>query len=147
MDKTEIIKRINEKGPFTRHNNILITDIGGGSAEGEMAVTAKSLNHYGGVHGGALYSLADFVAGVAAASRKTVCVTLNASIHYFKAVYSGKVKAVAREVNRTNKTGLYEVMIFDSEGNLAAKAECTYYDTGVPLSDKKTPSNKNEAGT
>ncbi len=133
MDNNEVIKMVNETAKYTKYNNMVITKIGMGSAEGEMPVSEEALNHYGGVHGGALFSLADNVAGVAAVSRKTACVTLGASIHYFKQVNSGMVRAVAVETNRSRKTGLYEVNLYDDQGELVAKAEFTYYDTEKPI--------------
>ncbi|NTV90569.1 MAG: PaaI family thioesterase [Clostridiales bacterium] len=136
MDEKDVIKLINDNAKFTKYNNMVITKIGLGTAEGEMPVVEEAMNHYGGVHGGALFSLADNVAGVAAVSRKTACVTLGASIHYFKQVKDGLVKAVATETNRSRKTGLYEVNMYDETGELVAKAEFTYYDTEKPIGNK-----------
>lgn len=125
----EIIERINEAKGFTRHNNMIITKAGVGLAEGTLSFSQETMNHYGSIHGGALFSLADYVAGVAAASYGTVCVTLDASIHYFKSVSSGIIRAVASETSKSNKTATYEVCLYDEEEVLVSKAAFTYYNT------------------
>jgi acyl-CoA thioesterase len=130
---SDIINEVNDSIKFAKHNKIYITKIEKGSAEGEMLITDDNMNRYGTVHGGALFSLADTVAGAAAASHGTVCVTLSANINYFRAAVSGKIKAAAYETSRTRKTGLYEVELNDEEG-LIAKASYTYYDTEKLLS-------------
>lgn len=125
----EILDKINEAKGFTKHNNMMITKVGIGQAEGTLRLTQETMNHYGSIHGGALFSLADYVAGVAAASHGTICVTLDANIHYFKPVSFGTVRAVASEISKSNKTGMYEVCLHDEDGVLVAKAAFTYYNT------------------
>ena len=129
----EIIDKINEAKGFTKHNNMLITNAGVGRAEGTLRFSQETANHYGSIHGGALFSLADYVAGVAAASYGTICVTLDAGIHYFKPVSSGIVRAVASETSKSNKTAMYEVCLYDEEEVLVAKAAFTYYNTEKPI--------------
>ncbi len=130
MNNTEeIIAKINEANGFTKHNNMVITKAAVGLAEGTLRFSQETVNHYGSIHGGALFSLADYVAGVAAASYGTICLTLDASIHYFKPVTSGIVRALASETSKSNKTAMYEVCLYDEEEVLVAKAAFTYYNT------------------
>lgn len=142
MTKEEYIKIINETGKFIRHNDMHITDIGEDYARGEMILTDHLLNHYSTVHGGALFALADTVAGVAASSRKTACVTLSANINYFKSENSGTITATAKMANRTSRTAIFEVELTNEKNELIAKSIYTYYDTkkpferGLPLPEK-----------
>ncbi|SHI54935.1 PaaI family thioesterase [Parasporobacterium paucivorans] len=133
MTKEDYIKRINETGTFIRHNHMRITDVGEDYAQGEMELTDHLLNHYSSVHGGALFALADTVAGVAATSRKTVCVTLSANINYFKGASSGKITATAKMASRTSRTAIFEVELTNEKGELLAKSIYTYYDTKKPF--------------
>lgn len=94
-----------------------------------MKVTDNHLNGIDILMGGALFTLADFTFSLAANSHGTIAVTLNASISYLQKCSGGKITAVATEVCRTGKTGLYRVSISDESDCLLAEANGTCYFT------------------
>jgi acyl-CoA thioesterase len=82
-----ILRRINDPTEFPAINHIRLTKAYRGIGEGELTVTAGSLNPQKHVHGGCLYSLADTVCGAAAASNGYLCVTLSSSINFLRPEY------------------------------------------------------------
>ena len=58
-----IIRATNTPHQFSYENGILLTDVEPGRARGELTVGPNSINPHGNVHGGALTTLADTVAG------------------------------------------------------------------------------------
>jgi acyl-CoA thioesterase len=105
---------------FAEKNGIKMVEIGSGSAIARMKVTGEHLNAVGTVHGGALFSLADFAFAMAANSGGQVTVAINVSISYFKAVSSGVLTASAREISGGGRIASYTVEIRDEPGDLVA---------------------------
>jgi acyl-CoA thioesterase len=130
MDCTEFIDYYNRKSNFNRINGMIVLKLERGYAEVEMTVNDNSLNVLGSLHGGALYTLADTAAGVASLSYGITSVTLNGSMSYIKPVICGKVKAIASEISRGRKIGVYDVCINDENERLLAKAIFTMYIIG-----------------
>jgi acyl-CoA thioesterase len=82
--------------------------------------TEKHLNSFKTVHGGVIFSLADFVFAVAANSHGTVAMAINVSISYIKAVTGGTLFAEAEEVSLNPKIGTYSVCVTDERSDLIA---------------------------
>ena len=114
------IKEFFKRDKFAEHCGVELVDVSPGSARAEMVVKKEHLNGLNTVHGGALFTLADFAFGAAANSYGTATVAINVSITYMIAVTEGKVTAVAREVSRNPKLSTYTIDIFNDKGELAA---------------------------
>jgi acyl-CoA thioesterase len=112
---------------FAKKCGIEIVEVKPGYAECTMQITDNHLNGIDILMGGALFTLADFTFSLAANSHGTIAVTLNASINYLQKCTGGKIKALATEVYRTGKTGLYRVRINDETDNLIAEVCGTCY--------------------
>ncbi len=111
---------LNEEDRFCRYNGIRVESIRPGSAEAVMAVRDESLNGLGAVQGGAIFTLAD-LALAAANSRGNKAVTQNSTISYLRPGSGRELRAVATEVSRGRRTGLYEVEVRGESGKLVAK--------------------------
>ncbi|MCG8429081.1 MAG: hydroxyphenylacetyl-CoA thioesterase PaaI [Chromatiales bacterium] len=86
-----------------------------------MTVTDDMLNSVGMTHGGVTFGLADFAFAVASNSHGNVAVGLNAQINYPAASQKGdRLTAVAREENKTGRTGLYTIEVRRQTGELVA---------------------------
>lgn len=107
------------------------------SAEGEMEIRTDTQNPMGVVHGGALFTLADTVAGTAAFTTGRTCVTLDSSMQFLAAARGDKVFCVAtpKKVGRTIL--VYDISITDSEDRLVATGIFTFYATGEYQPTKK----------
>ncbi len=132
MDNVEKIRAyLNENDQFCRHNGITLTHIEPGYAEAELVVTEAVLNGRGVVQGGAIFTLADFTFAGAANAAGAECVSLNCSISFIRPGLPPKLRAVARELHRGRRTGVYQVEVFDSENKLVATMTANGFPTGT----------------
>jgi acyl-CoA thioesterase len=113
MDK---IRKLFENDRFAAYAGIEVIDISPGMAKTRMNVEDKHLNSIGTVHGGALFTLADFTFALAANSYGMVTVAINANISYLKAVKTGTLIAEAQELSKSNRISNYTVKIEEEEG-------------------------------
>jgi acyl-CoA thioesterase len=74
---------------FALHTGIELLEVKSGTAKVRMEVKPFHINGVGLVHGGALFTLADFAFAAAANSHKEVAVAINASISYLKGIKTG----------------------------------------------------------
>jgi acyl-CoA thioesterase len=105
---------------FAEHVGIELLEVSKGKAKAKLEITEKHLNSFKTVHGGVIFSLADFVFAVAANSHGTVAMAINVSISYMKAVTEGTLFAEAEEVSLNPKLGTYSVCVTDERGDLVA---------------------------
>jgi len=115
----EILKFF-DRDRYAQLSNIEVVSVSPGKATTTMEIDERHLNGVGTVHGGALFTLADFTFALAANSHGRVTVAINANISYLKAVSSGKLTAKARELSRGGRIGSYTLDIYDESGDLVA---------------------------
>lgn len=118
--ETEIIKEFFKGDKLANYLGIELTSASKGKAIAKMMVKEEHLNSIGTVHGGAIFTLADFAFAVAANSHGRVTVAINANISFMKAVTHGILTAVSSEVSLNPKIGSYTVNICNDEGELIA---------------------------
>ena len=116
----EKIKNFFKKDKFAFYVGIELLEVGKGTAKTKMEINKNHLNGVGTVHGGALFTLADFTFAAAANSYENVTVAINANISFMKAAKSGILTAEAREISRNPKISTYTIDIFDENGDLIA---------------------------
>lgn len=126
-EKHNLMKRLNSSSQYLQSNDMKVVDVGRGFARVEMIIDEHILNIHGFVHGGALFSLADTVAGSASFATGRDSVTLNGSINYIKPGRGGKLIGVATEISAGRTTGVYEVFIYNDEQTLLARATFTMF--------------------
>lgn len=114
------IKEFFKRDRFAEYCGIELVEVQPGSAKSEMVIKDEHLNGLNTVHGGALFTLADFTFAAAANSYGTATVAINVSITYMTAITKGKVTAVAREISRNPKLSTYTIDIFNEGGEVAA---------------------------
>ena len=101
-----------------------------------MTVTGDMLNAVGLTHGGVTFGLADFAFAVASNSHGTVSVALSAQINYPAASREGdRLTAVAREENKTGRTGLYTIEVRSQNDDLVGLFTGTVYRRSDAVSD------------
>ena len=116
-----------DKDEFARSAGIQLTEASPGHAKASMEVTARHLNSVGTLHGGAMFTLADFVFAVASNAHGKIAMAIQTDITFFKAVRSGTVTAEAREISLHEKLSTYLVEITDETGALVAHFRGTAY--------------------
>lgn len=106
-----------------------------GHAVCRMPILPKHLNARGTVMGGAIFTLADFAAAVAANAHAedTNTITLHGDITYLNAAKGKLLLAVADVVKQGRSVALYDVIIRDELGMLVAKASMNGYVLQCPF--------------
>ncbi|OEC84425.1 MULTISPECIES: PaaI family thioesterase [Methanobacterium] len=105
---------------FAEYAGIELLEVEEGWAKSKMEITENHLNGIGTVHGGAIFTLADFTFAAAANSYKTVTVAINANISFMKAARSGTLFAEAEEISTNPKLGTYTITVTDDNSKLIA---------------------------
>ncbi|WP_288341359.1 PaaI family thioesterase [uncultured Dubosiella sp.] len=142
-EKNALIQRLNSSSQYLQSNDMKVVDIDRGFARVEMIIDEHILNIHGFVHGGALFSLADTVAGAASFATGRDSVTLTGSINYIKPGKGGKLIGVATEISAGRTTGVYEVFIYNDEQVLLCRATFTMFFLD---GERYRAQNKNESG-
>lgn len=125
---SKLLARVNESGCFAPHNHIYVTELRDDhSASGVLEIQPSSLNPLGIVHGGALVTLADTVAGTAAYTTGKTCVTLDCSMQYLSPGTGTRIHctAVPKKLGRT--VLVYDVSLTDDSGRPVASGTYTFF--------------------
>jgi acyl-CoA thioesterase len=97
-----------------------ILDVGQGYARLAMTVTAAMANGHGMAHGGYIFTLADSAFAFACNTYNERAVAAQCSITYLRPGKVGhRLIAVAREVARAGRSGIYDVTICDGDVTIA----------------------------
>ncbi len=112
---------------FARHCGIELLDGRPGWAKARMEVQPFHLNGAKTVHGGAIFTLADFAFAVAANTQGQLALAISTNTSFVKAAYSGTLYAEAKELSINRKLGTYEVRITDQDQQLIAQFHGTAF--------------------
>jgi len=117
-------------GPLGRLLGVRRKRTGTGGWHFLLTVRRDHMNPYGLVHGGVVYSLADYAMGAALARGLEPgerCATLEIKINYLAPVSGGTLRAEARVVERTRRIGVLEGRVYDDQDRLVALATGSFY--------------------
>ncbi|WP_297056883.1 hydroxyphenylacetyl-CoA thioesterase PaaI [Thermosulfurimonas sp.] len=121
MEAWEIARYMKEHDRVAVWLGVEILEVRPGYARMAMVVREDMLNAAGICQGGVTFSLADFAFAVASNSHGRLALAVSAQIYYPAAARAGeRLIAEAREVNLTEKTGIYEVSVRKEDGTLVA---------------------------
>lgn len=127
----KIVDRMYEFDYFSQWLGIERVQVEKGHVILKMTITKEMLNGFGIAHGGITYSLADSALAFASNGRGVQSVSIETSINHIKPTKEGDLLiAEAKELNVTNKTGLYEVKVKNQDGELVALFKGMVYRTG-----------------
>ena len=112
---------------FANHCGIELLEARPGRAKARMAIQPFHLNGAGTVHGGAIFSLADFVFAVAANSSGQLALAIDTHISFIKAARGGTLYGEADELAVNRRLGQYQVRITDQDQQLVAQFQGTAY--------------------
>jgi len=133
MDMKSVQTFFNCADAFARHNAMAITELREGYARAEMTLQPFHMNGAQTVHGGALFTLADFAFAASSNSRGQLALSINSSISIFKGAKEGKLLAESREVSCSPKLASYEVDVRNESGELLASFQGMVYRKSVSL--------------
>jgi len=130
----EAIFRQVEKEPFARKFDLRLVDLQAGYSRVEMTFSPDMENIFGMAHGGALFALIDEAFETASNSHGTVAVALSMNIHYLSSPAKGaRLTAEAKEINRTNRTAVYDIRVSDDGNRTVAACQALVYRMDKPL--------------
>ena len=129
LAKRVVDKMINGDA-FSQWLGIKVIEISEGKCTLEMTVRDEMTNGFNIAHGGIAYSLADSALAFAANSYGIQSMSIETSISHTKKVKSGDVlKAITKEVNKSNKTAIYYITITNQDNIEIAHFKGTVYKT------------------
>jgi acyl-CoA thioesterase len=114
---------------FAMNNGIELMECHPGFAKAQVKIEKHHLNGAGVVHGGLLFTLADFCFAAAVNSYGFVTLSINANISYFAKSTKGVLTAEAKEIARSNKICTCDINVYDEENQLLANFKGTAYIT------------------
>ena len=125
-----------KRDKYAELSGIELVDVTPGHAMARMLIRKHHLNGLCTVHGGAIFTLADFAFALACNSHGQVAVAANANISFLKAVCEGSVlTADARENAPGTRLAGYTVNITDEKNELIAVFQGLAYRKKETLED------------
>lgn len=101
---------------FATENGIALEEVDERHAVASLVVSDRHLNAYGGVMGGAIFTLADFAFAALTNDRKRKTVAQQVSINYLSAPKSGRLTATARYRKDGRSSCVVNVDVTDDSG-------------------------------
>jgi acyl-CoA thioesterase len=128
MNFTEKCQDFFKRDRFAMNAGIGIVEAKPGYARVKMEVRDMHLNGADLLHGGALFTLADFAVAVASNGHGRIALSVATSMSFFKSAKAGDiVEAVAKELSLGHKMGTYSVEISKAGGEMLASMQETVY--------------------
>lgn len=118
---------------FARHNGIELLEVAPGTARARMKILPVHFNGARTVHGGAIFTLADFAFAAASNSHGNLAMGINTNTSFIRAATDGTLFAAAEEISVSNRLATYQVRISDQDNNLIAQFQGTAYRKKAPL--------------
>lgn len=126
----KVVHKMYNKDWFSQWLGIEILEIVPGSCKLQMIIRKEMLNGFAIAHGGITYSLADSAFAFACNSHGRKSVSVETSISHTVSLKEGDViTALARELNVSNKIGIYQIDVTNQEGKIVALFKGTCYRT------------------
>jgi acyl-CoA thioesterase len=129
-----VVDKLMATDKFSQWLGIEVIDVSFGYSKIRMIVREEMINGFGIAHGGIAFAFADSAFAFACNSNGKITVALDVSISFPKAVKAGDVLlAEAKEVNKTNRTGLYLIEVKNQKDEMVALFKGTCFRTEKDL--------------
>ncbi len=112
---------------FATDNGMTIEEIADDYVVTAMEIDERHTNAYGGVMGGAIFTLADFAFAAASNDKDNRTVAMQVSINFLSAPKGSRLKATARCKKDGKTTSVYVVEVTDETGRDIAQFVGTGY--------------------
>lgn len=127
-DLDRLFELVNAEHQFNYENGIKLTHAEPGLTRGILRAGPDSVNPEGHIHGGAIATLADTVAGCCACSTGGDCVTSSSSMEYLRPA-AGDLRCEATPKKLGRHLAVIQVVISDSQDRTVATGTFTFYMT------------------
>lgn len=116
-----------KKEPFANFLGMELVELKAGYAKVTLSPTIHMLNTHGTVHGGIIFSLADYAFAAASNSYGTTAVGVTNTIHYMSAgLAEHQLTASAEEVKKTRRLAWYRIDVWSND-ELCATMDAMVY--------------------
>jgi len=130
----QVVTRMMQTDYFSQWMGVQILEVAEGYSKIQITLRKEMLNGFGIAHGGITFALADSAFAFACNSDGKITLALDVSISFPKAGKEGDTfTAEAKQVNKTNKTGLYLIEVKNQHNELVALFKGTCFKTEKPL--------------
>jgi len=129
----ETIKDHCENDRFAISNGMRLVELRPGFAKTRIQLEERHLNSIGTVHGGAIFTLADFAFGAAVKTGGKVAPAISTNLSFLRATRSGTLYAEATEISRSRKLSVCTVRVTNDAGELVALFQGTAYIRDEPF--------------
>jgi acyl-CoA thioesterase len=119
---------------FAHHSGIELLKVEAGKAWARLEIQPYHLNAAKTVHGGAIFTLADFAFAVASNSHGELAMGITTNTSFLRAARQGILYAAADEISCNRKIACYQVRITDQDEMLIALFQGTVYRKNEALS-------------
>ena len=128
----KILREIFDGNHFTQYVGIIIDEVSYGKAKLRLPINAEiHANLTGHVHGGALYTLANTAAGVAAMSTGRFIVTQSMTVNFSRNIVPGDTATCYCQATHVGRRVVnLTAEIYDGQGRLMVNAVVTMFVTG-----------------
>ncbi|MBT4512570.1 MAG: PaaI family thioesterase [Chloroflexi bacterium] len=127
--KASIMKTTNNMAPYWQLLGMELLDFKQGWAIVKLPFDTKLTNPTGIAHGGAVFSVADAAAAMAAmgtVGKDEIVTTIEMKTNYVKPFIKGEITGEAKIVYKGTTTALGDVDVRNENGELIAKGQATY---------------------
>jgi len=128
---TESAQFIAANDHFAAHCGIETIEAAPGHARVRLVISPEHFNAAGTVHGGAIFTLADYAFALAANSGGTLALAVDTHLTFIKAVTGGVLEAEATEIACNRKLGTYQVRISQDDTTVALFQGTAYRKEGA----------------
>jgi acyl-CoA thioesterase len=129
----EPIRRRVAADPYAAALGIELLDLAPGYCRAALSLRPELLNFYGGPHGGAIFSLADFAFSGACNAHGEPAVALTVTIQFVSPPAPGaRLIAEARATRQGKRAGFYAMTVTDEAGEVVATCQAVALRTRPP---------------
>ncbi len=131
----EKITALMRRDAFAKHLGIELVEVAPGRAKVKMTFGDEHKNSVGMVHGGVMFTVADYAFAVACNSYGTLALAIDCHISYLRPPEGDTLVAEATEVSKSRRLGTYSISVSDGEGNLVAMFQGMAYRKDTALEE------------
>ena len=122
------LEKIGEQNECIKYLGVELLEMEQGHVKARIMHADKLLNPYGYIHGGALYSFADTVAGLAACTYGAAASTIDGSMNYLRPASGiNYIGCDAHELRQGKQVAVYRVELFNDENLLLDTGTFTFH--------------------
>ena len=126
-ERHQICGLINRPHQFSYESGVEVTQVEPGRAEGVLTVGPDSINPHGKVHGGALATLADTVAGCCACACGRSCVTSSSTMEFLRPAEGDRITCTAVPKKEGHTLSVIQVELRNEADTLVATGTYTFF--------------------